>query len=365
MEGVQNKEGTVRHDEISLKELILKMQDWFKYLFSKWYILLIAGFIGGGIGFIYAMCKKPMYIATTTFVLESGDKGGSLGQYAGMAAMVGIDLGGSSGGIFQGDNLLNLYRSRKMIEAALLQSSVSDSSKLLIDRFFEINNTRNIWREKAPTLLKIDFKKKDLGSLQRSRDSIVYNVVALINKNNLEVGTLDKKSSIIKAEVKSEDEVFSKEFNEAIVNEVNSFYIQTKTKKSLNNIDILQHKTDSVRAVMNGSISAAASVFDATPNLNPTRQAQRVVPTQRSQFSAETNKAILGQLVQNLEMSKLTLMKESPLIEKLDEPIFPLKKEVASKIKFCLLFCFVFIFLSTCFLSVRYILKDIGVLKRN
>lgn len=351
--------------EISLKDFILKTQDWLKYLLSKWYILLIAGFIGGGLGFLYARSKKPIYTATTTFVLESGEKGGGLGQYAGMAAMMGIDLGNNDGGIFQGDNLLKLYKSRKMIEAALLQTSTSDNSKLLIDRFLEMNNTKDIWKDKAPYLLEIDFKKNDFGPLQRSRDSIIYTVFTAINKNNLEVGTLDNKSSIIKAEVKSEDEVFSKEFNEAIVNEVNSFYIQSKTKKSLDNIAILQHKTDSVRAVMNGNISAAASVFDATPNLNPTRQAQRIVPTQRSQFSAETNKAILGQLVQNLEMSKMTLMKESPLIEKLDEPIFPLEKEVTSKIKFSVLFGFVFMFLVASFFIVRYILKDIGILKER
>lgn len=139
--------------------------------------------------------------------------------------------------------------------------------------------------------------------------------------------------SIIKIDVKSENEVFAKEFNEALVMEVNEFYIQTKTKKSLDNIVILQHKTDSVRAVMNGAISSAAIIVDATPNLNLTKQAQRIVPSQRSQFSAETNKAILGQLVQNLEMSKMALMKEAPLIQKVDEPIYPLSVERIGKLK--------------------------------
>ncbi|WP_293943170.1 MULTISPECIES: lipopolysaccharide biosynthesis protein [unclassified Sphingobacterium] len=323
---------TKNRQDIALKEFVLKIRDWFKYLLSKWYVFVIAGVLGTIIGFFYAGAKKPTYTATTTFVLETGDQAGGMAQYAGMAALVGIDLGGKGDGIFQGDNLLELYKSRKMIEAALLIPSKTDTSKLLIDSYLQLTNARDLWMEKSPALLKIDFRHRHDPLLDRSRDSIIQRAVSDINKNNLVVGKLDKKLSIIKVDVKSIDEVFSKEFNEAIVDQVNTFYIKTKTKKSLDNIDILQHKTDSVRAVMNGSISVAASVADATPNLNPTRQAQRLIPTQRSQFSAETNKAILGQLVQNLEMSKMALMKEAPLIQVVDNPVFPLQKNGLSRL---------------------------------
>ena len=321
-------------DPILLKDLILTVRKWTTYLLSKWYILVLVGLIGALAGFYYAKLKKPLYIATTTFVLESGDQSGNLGQYAGMAAMVGINLGGTGGGIFQGDNLLELYKSRKMIESALLKPCNNDSSKLLVDLYLDLNHTRDKWKQESPDLLKIDFNQATDGNLRRSRDSILQSIVVDINKKNLTVDKLDKKLSIIKVDVSSESELFSKEFNEAIVDEVNTFYITTKTKKSLDNIDILQYKTDSVRRVMNSSISATAAAIDATPNLNPTRQAQRMIPTQRSQFSAETNKAILGQLVQNLEMSKMALMKEAPLIQKVDEPIYPLTKQKASKLFF-------------------------------
>ncbi|MNI36120.1 hypothetical protein D3C73_901610 [compost metagenome] len=335
---------------MSLKDLVLKIQDWIKYFVSKWYFFLVIGILGALLGFFYAKYKEVNYIATTTFVLENGDQGGGLGQYAGMAAMVGIDVGGSGQGMFQGDNLLELYKSRKMIEAALLQKSPSDSSKVLMDRYLSLHGARANWEKKSPDLLKIDFQKKSLSGQNRMQDSIFQKTVIEINRTILKVGMLDKKSSIIKVDVSSNDEVFSKEFNQALVNEVNTFYIETKTKKSLNNIEILQNKADSVRGIMNGSINIAASVVDATPNLNPTRQAQRLVPTQRAQFSAETNKAILGQLIQNLEMAKMALMKEAPLIQEVDKPIYPLMNTKLSKSLYAaigaLLACFVtFIFL--------------------
>lgn len=354
-------------EEISFKELVLKGQEWFKYLLSKWYVLLIAGIIGGTLGFFYAKSKKPIYTATTTFVLEAGESGGGLGQYAGMAAMVGIDLGGAGGGIFQGDNLMELYKSRKMIEAALLTTTENSNNQILLEQYLEITKSKERWKTKLPALLDVDFTKVVQPSVakQRIRDSIITDAVVAINKGVLQVAKPDRKLSIIQVDVTSEDERFSKEFNEALVNEVNDFYVQTKTKKSLDNIEILQHKTDSVRAVMNGAISSAAVIIDATPNLNPTKQAQRVVPAQRSQFSAETNKAILGQLVQNLEMSKMALMKESPLIQKVDEPIYPLKVQRLNILKATVIGCFVLGILMVILLLVRNIFKaatkEIGI----
>ena len=53
---------------------------------------------------------------------------------------------------------------------------------------------------------------------------------------------------------------------------------------------------------------------------------------QRSQFSAETNKGILSELIKNLELSKMALLKEAPLIQIVDQPNFPLRKEQTNKI---------------------------------
>ncbi|WP_343567420.1 Wzz/FepE/Etk N-terminal domain-containing protein [Sphingobacterium sp.] len=345
--------------EVTLKEFLLNIKIWVNYLLSKWYIILIMVIIGATLGFCYAKFKKPSYTATTTFVLESGEQGGGMGQYASMAALVGIDIGGKGDGIFQGENLLELYKSRKMIEATLLTPIGNDSSRLLIDMYLDVVGAKKSWKEKKPNLLKINYIRENDPFLVRSKDSIIQSVVNDINKYNLVVAKLDKKLSIIKVEVKSPNEVFSKEFNNAIVDQVNSFYIKTKTKKSLDNISILQHKTDSVRAVMNGSISIAASTVDATPNLNPTRQAQRLVPTQRSQFSAETNKVILGQLVQNLEMSKMALMKEAPLIQVIDSPIFPLKIDKLSKVIGIVVGGILFGFLSFIILIFTKLFKDV------
>jgi hypothetical protein len=334
-------------NEVSVIEVLRKFKGIIRSLFKKWMILLLAALIGGGGGYLYTKSKDPIYTATTTFVIETGDDGGGIGQYAGIASMMGVDLGGGSGSIFQGDNILELYRSRKMIEAALLTPVSYDSSKLVIDLYLDQSGLKEKWKKNKPDLLTINFKKnKQINSLlQRKRDSILGNVVFDINRKNLSVGKLDKKLALMKIDVSSKNEFFSKEFNNSLVNEVNTFYISTKTKKSLNSIQILQGKADSVKGVMNGAIISAAIAIDNTPNLNPTKQVQRIAPAQRSQFTAETNRAVLSQLIQNLEMSKVGLLKETPLIQIVDEPIYPLKVDEINLIKEVVLFSFVAVFL--------------------
>lgn len=318
--------------EMSLKELLLKVGEWSRYLLSKWLVILFFGAIGAVVGFLYAYTKEVSYTATTTFVLEDEKGGGGLGSLAGLASIAGVDIAGGGGGIFQGDNILELYKSRSMIEKTLLTPIEGDTAQLLVERYIQFNKLREQWA-KIPALKNLKFPRYDQLTVNRLQDSVLGSIVYDINKNYLSVGKPDKKLSIIQVNVKAKDEQFAKAFNNQIVRNVNDFYIQTKTKKSLDNVSILQHKTDSVRAVMNGAIYNAVAVADATPNLNPTRQIQRTAPAQRFQFSAETNRAVLGEMVKNLEMSKMAALKETPLIQVVDEPVFPLEKSKLSKLK--------------------------------
>jgi hypothetical protein len=221
---------------------------------------------------------------------------------------------------------LELYKSRSMIQQTLLKNvSVNNRKVQLVDLYIEANKLRESWKD--DTLLRnIAFQSSKNKQLTRIQDSLIGLFVIDIKKRYLIVEKPDKKLSIISATITSEDEKFSRIFNEQLVKNVNDFYIQTKTRKLLGNVSILQHKADSVKNVMNGAIYSSVAVTDATPNLNPTRLVQRVAPMQRAQINAETNKAVLSELVKNLELTKMSLLEETPLIQVIDVPIYPLEK---------------------------------------
>jgi uncharacterized protein involved in exopolysaccharide biosynthesis len=98
------------------------------------------------------------------------------------------------------------------------------------------------------------------------------------------------------------------------------------------NMAILQKQTDSIRGELNSAITGVAVSNDNTFNLNPALNVRRA-PTARRQVDVQANTAILTELVKQTEMAKVTLRKETPLIQILDSPIFPLKKDKVGKLK--------------------------------
>jgi hypothetical protein len=345
------------NDEISLKELIEKGQEWYNYLLSQWKIIVLAGVIGAALGLTYSFIKKPVYTASLSFALED-EKSGGLGGALGLASSFGIDLGGGGGSVFTGSNLTELFKSRSMVEQTLLSPVTSNGKVIsLAEMYIENQGWRAEWNDDS-NYKSIQFSPKvDREILTRVHDSILGVIYTDLSKNGLTVGQKDKKVDIITIDVTSTDELFSKYFTESLVTEVSDFYIQTKSKKSRENMLILERQTDSIRRELNGAITGVAAANDNTFGLNPAMNVRRV-PSARRQVDVQANTAILTELVKQTELAKVTLRKETPLIQIIDRPIFPLKKEKFSKVKGVLLGGFLAGFLSLIGLMCKRFFKE-------
>jgi len=348
---------SLHSNQLTLKELILKLKKGFYLLKSQFLMLMIVTTLGVTIGFLYAFSVKEKYVASTTFVLDESVSGrSSLGQYAGLASMAGVDLSGGTGGLFKEDNLLELYKSRSIIQKVLFSTFPEQKNQLIIDRYIQAYKLRGKWSEN-PSLQTLKFNKSDLNNPNRLKDSVVTTIINDINNNCLSVTKPDQKTDLIQVKVTSTDERFSNCFNNELVNIVSDFYIQTKTKKATQNLVILQHQTDSIRRILNGAITNVAATFDTNPNANPARQILRV-PAQKKQIDVQANTALLTELIKNLELAKISLRKETPLIVVVDSPIYPLEKKHTSKLFFGLIGGMLFAFIASLMLLVTHIIKS-------
>jgi hypothetical protein len=242
-----------------------------------------------------------------------------------------------------------------MVEQTLLSPVASNDKSISLAEMYIQNKG---WRDKWSDNLKFkdiqflpNVKRKYLS---RVHDSILGVIYEDLSKNGLSVGQKDKKIAIISIDVSSTNELFAKYFTEALVKEVSNFYVTSKSKKARMNMDILERQTDSIRRELNGAITGVAVANDNTFMLNPALNVRRA-PSARRQVDVQANTAILTELVKQSEMAKVTLRKETPLIQVIDRPILPLSKEKFGKVKGILLGGFLAGFLAIFFLLLKKI----------
>ncbi|WP_217602706.1 hypothetical protein [Chitinophaga sp. GbtcB8] len=344
-------------NQVSLKEIILKLQEWWKYLLSKWLVIVIAGIAGAGLGVTYGFLEHKEYVAELTFLLEDSKSGGPLAAYAGLASQFGIDLGGmSSSGVFEGDNVLEFLKSRLMIEKTLLSPVKSGGQKTLADLYIETYEFDKKWENK-PKLNKLHFPV----GLARAKftllqDSILNVLQERVVKKNLLIEKPDKKLSFISVECTSLNEDFSKSFTERLVKEATDFYVSTKIKRSQVNVDKLQVTADSLEILLNRKTYSVAAAKDV--NQNPARQ----VATVESEVGARDKmvlQTIYGEVIKNLEISKMTMAQETPVVQIVDSPILPLEVKRLGKLKGLIIGGFLGGFFTVLWLAMKRIYEQI------
>jgi hypothetical protein len=220
-----------------------------------------------------------------------------------------------------------------VVEKTLLNPVIVAGNEIsLADYYIQINELREDW-SKNSALTNISFPvNSDRNKFSLQQDSILETISSEIKKNNLSILQKDKKVIIISLTVKTENEIFSKLFCEQLLKETSDFYIETKSKKSRLNVDILQKQADSIRNELNNAITGVAVESDNVYNLNPAFNVKSS-PSRRKQVDVQANTAILTQLVAQLELSKVSLRKETPLVQLIDRPILPLEKDKLGRLK--------------------------------
>lgn len=318
----------IEKDEISLKELILKGKEIGLYLLKKWTFIFVALVIGASIGLIKAWCTKPQYIAKLTFTLEN-EKNNPLGAYSGLVSMAGIDLASGGGSMFSSANVMSLLTSRKMIVNTLLSPIIINNKKItIIEYWLSFNPVRNKWYEN-PKIIKVKFPlNMSPDSLTKEQNGLLTSIYSTILNNVITIEGPSKKISFTQEICISTNELFSKVFLETLNNQVTDFYIATKTKRQKENVEILQKRADSLYKVVSNSLYKSAKLDDQ--NINMVKQVAGV-DRQKKQIDIQVASTAYGEVIRNLEVAKMTLQQETPLIQVIDKPVFPLEKVEVSK----------------------------------
>jgi len=319
----------VAEKEITLRDLVLRIQAAICFLFEKWKWVLLCGVVGLALGISYSLLKAPEYLATISFVTDTDKpEGSNMSAYAGLAAKFGLDLGMGNGGndLFAGANIFDLMGTRLMLQNTLLTPvEIEGKRDLLINKFIEVDGLKRKWRNK-PFHTGLTFAL-DSSTLTRSQNKVIAEICKLIRKKHLSFPDKGKSSNdltLMSVNFLSKNEQLSDLFLTNLVNNVARYYVNTTTSRARANLTVLTRQLDSVRAQLYGAMSNVASFQDR--NLNLVKEGPRVLQ-QKSSLRMNVNSAIYQQLVGAVETARMNLQKETPLFEIVDSPVLPLEKK--------------------------------------
>jgi len=274
---------------------------------------------------VSALLKTTTYKAELVFVTAEGDEG-RMGKLSSLGSQFGLNLGGGSSSAFGGENLLELMKSRRLVEQTLFDSMTNKQGQRvrLLERYL-LRDTANITEETVPVKLQATNEKPNYR-----QDSLLASIHHSITEEKLSVARVDEEKAFIKVEFNDQDEYFAKAFVEHLTDNVTSFYLQTKTRQSKENIQMLELKADSIEKELSKAMVAAAISKDQNKFVTNTRG---LVQSAKKQMQAQMLSTMYGEVVKNLELSKTMAAHNEPLIQVIDAPRFPLEKDKASKLK--------------------------------
>lgn len=348
------EESNYYDDEIRLKDVILKVKELTVELLLKWKFVLLISVFFAALGILFAMKKQTTYKAELNFVVEDNSGGGgALGKYAGLASQFGFDLGGGASTTFSEGNILELLTSRRVVEEALLSDVwINGKKDLLINYHIGFNNYKEKWAE-IPMIKSLVYhdNREQFTLLQ---DSVLGVAWKNLTKGNVKVQIGDE-SNIVSVTCQSKDERFAKLLAEALVREVSDYYTHTQTAKARQTLGFIQNRADSVLTELKGAELAYARHKDSNFGV---MRAEGLLEELRLKREVEILNVMYAEILKNLEISKVTLLNQKPLINIIDAPRFPLEVVRFSALKGLILFGLLGAMLASMYVVINSLIRD-------
>jgi hypothetical protein len=344
-------------NDVSFRDIFSNMRSALLHLMRRWWVILILGVSGAAIGIWYASSKPDTFTAKLSFILEEGKGGG--GGLASLAGQFGFDLGGITGnnGPLSADNITLFLTSSSLTEETLLTRYDSAGKYSLADRYAEVTGLKKAWKKNKKIGTEVFFPERRLVPYSRLQDSLLQILIEEVSKKNVVISKPDRKASFIEVFTTMRDESLSKYYCERLVNAALSRYIDIKTNRQSTNVNRLQRRADSIYYLLNRKTYSSAAAQERVLDINPALRSMAAVPTEVISRDKVMLGTLYGEIVKNLEISKVALNQETPMIQVIDNVRLPLKRKQTSKVLYAIVGGFLLSALGSCLVMASFLLS--------
>ena len=329
-------------NESTLKDVFLTIRDYKNELKRKLVLIISIVILFSLIGYIYSINQEDKYVATLSFIVEGDEDGLNLSSLGGMASQFGLDFGGGGSSSFSQQNVIELLKSRKIVEESLKKEYTISGKRYSLLEHYIINN--NIIEDSSE--IKFD------GIYNDSITNIVWRQI--IN-NKLEVSYQNDEANILNLNYSSVSSQFAKHFTESLIDEMSGMYSSYQTERIRFSLNNLKSRSDSVFSELQKSERNLARIKDRNTRVIT---ASGRLDEIRYMREVQVLNTMYLELIKNTEIVKMSLLNETPIIQIVDTPILPLSIVKRSFMFWITIFSFLGFSIISFIIIIRKLVKD-------
>ena len=349
-------------DEISLKELILKLQEFWRELWRSWRLIILICIPFVAYNLYKHFTFEKTYTASLTFMVNEDEGGGGLAGVSGVLGSFG--LGGGAGGEYNLEKMLSLLKSRKIIEKVILGESVVNNEKdYFANHFIKEQELHEKWSDSNS---KIDlssflFQYNDLSQFDLTHNTalkaIHSNIIGNATKGipPLLNSKISEDTGIMELSMETKNEELSIKMLESMFDVLSRYYVDKSIEKQLNTYEVISTKSDSLQGELRSAEFALANFMDRNRGLYNRKD-------QLEQLRLEAKVKMLGtafvKVVEQKEIAEFSLNDQTPVVQIIDYPISPIEPSKSSLIKNLIIALLIGGFLGAAFIIGRKIFRD-------
>ncbi len=348
--------GKKQAEEVTLKEVILIIQDYFFEALRNWKIIVVAVILGI-VFFLYRAYTTPAtYSTNLTFMVNEDESGGIGGA---MAILSQFGIGGNSGGKYNLKKILELSKTRKIIELVLFEQRViNDKKDYLANHIINLQELHKKW-EKSAVLKDFKFTHDSIPVFSRVENTALKALHGVLIGTSSNPGlystSLNDDTGIMSLKMTSLSEELTLHWLDAAYLVLSSYYIDKSIEKQKFTYDIVAFKADSLKQKMESLEFQLAKFKDSNRGIW-----SQTYSLKQQQLSRDVQmlRLIYAEAMKNLEIADFTLKNKTPFIQLIDTPIPPIKPNIKPPLIAIIQGMIIGGFLAVCFIFGRKILRE-------
>ena len=321
-------ENNIQDDEITLKELILKLQEYWSELWSnkRLIILFCIPFVAF---FLYKALTTPTeYKANLNFIVEGQGGGGGLSSLLGQFGF----RSGGGGGKANPFQILEVAKAKMTMKEIIFTKVNGEYLANTIIKDYELDQQ---WKKKYPEIEGFQFTHDSLEIFKykevRAFLGVSGKVLGPRKKPELALQTisLNEDTGIFSLVSKTQSEDVSFALVENTYDVLKTFYEQKTLENQRQTRDLLKKKVDSLDATIKSKFYQVARFEDQNRNLiSLERSAQKNVLMGEIQALSSA----LAEAMKSYEIADYTLKDSQPLFMMIDKSLRPASPIMQSKL---------------------------------